>query len=258
MGLTRRAGRARQAPPAPAAEQRGENPQGIHVAIIMDGNCRWAITRGSSRPTGHIEGARTARRIVEAAPQCGIRVLTLYAFSADNWNRPQREVMMLMRLFRRYLLSEVDRCIANGVRLTVIGRRDRIPSEVRKAIESAEAATSDGTTLDLRIAVDYSARDSILRAARRAESNHLSREQFTRLLGEVEHDRGPSREVDLLIRTGGEQRLSDFLLWECAYAELYFSEILWPDFSAKDLHAAVAEFHARERRFGGVPAAAAG
>lgn len=258
IGLTRQAALGRQGVGAKAPQPRDESQRGIHAAIIMDGNGRWAITRGSSRPTGHIEGARTARRIVEAAPQCGIRVLTLYAFSADNWNRPQREVMMLMRLFRRYLLSEVDRCVTNGVRLTVIGRRDRIPGEVRKAIESAEAATGEGRTLDLRIAVDYSARDSILRAARRADSDHLSREQFMRLLGEVEHDRGPSREVDLLIRTGGEQRLSDFLLWECAYAELYFSEILWPDFSAKDLHGAVAEFHARERRFGGVPAAAAG
>jgi len=259
MGLTGKSVGAR--PGAAAVRASGphdEGPPGVHVAVIMDGNGRWAVARGSSRPAGHIEGARTARRIVEAAPQCGIRVLTLYAFSADNWNRPQREVMMLMRLFRRYLLSEVDRCIANGVRLTVIGRRDRIPGEVRKAIESAEAATGDGRTLDLRIAVDYSARDSILRAARRADSDHLSREEFMRLLGEVEHDRGPSREVDLLIRTGGEQRLSDFLLWECAYAELYFSEVLWPDFSAKDLHAAVSEFHARERRFGGVPAAAAG
>mgnify|MGYP000002787235 CR=1 FL=1 len=257
MDLARPAHRPKgKVPHAP--EARDESGAGLHVAIIMDGNGRWAVSRGSSRPAGHIEGARTARRIVEAAPQCGIRVLTLYAFSADNWNRPQREVAMLMRLFRRYLLSEVDRCIANGVRLTIIGRRDRVPGEVRKAIESAEAATSEGRTLDLRIAVDYSARDSILRAARRAADHHLSREQFSRLLGEVEHDRGPSREVDLLIRTGGEQRLSDFLLWECAYAELYFSDILWPDFSAKDLHAAVAEFHARERRFGGVPAAAAG
>ena len=187
MDLTRQSSRRRQDAAVHAPEQRDAIPPGIHVAIIMDGNGRWAITRGSSRPAGHIEGARTARRIVEAAPQCGIRVLTLYAFSADNWNRPQREVMMLMRLFRRYLLSEVDRCIANGVRLTVIGRRDRIPSEVRKAIESAEAATSDGKRLDLRIAVDYSARDSILRAARRADSNHLSREQFMRLLGEPQH-----------------------------------------------------------------------
>jgi len=258
INLARGGARHGRATPAHASDQRDEAAPGLHVAVIMDGNGRWAVKRGSSRPTGHIEGARTARRIVEAAPQCGVRVLTLYAFSADNWNRPQREVMMLMRLFRRYLLSEVDRCVANGVRLTVIGRRDRIPSEVRKAIESAEAATSDGRGLDLRIAVDYSARDSILRAARRATTDHLSRDDFMRLLGEVEHDRGPSREVDLLIRTGGEQRLSDFLLWECAYAELYFSEILWPDFSAKDLHAAVAEFHARERRFGGVPAAAAG
>jgi undecaprenyl diphosphate synthase len=231
---------------------------GLHVAIIMDGNGRWAMARGLSRSAGHVAGARNVRQIVESAPGSGIRVLTLYAFSADNWNRPKREVAMLMRLFRRYLHSEVPRCVANGVRLTVIGRRDRLPSEVRTAIDSAEHATRSGRTLDLRVALDYSARDMIVRAARRVHSEHLSRDAFARVLGEVEHSREPVRDVDLLVRTGGEQRLSDFLLWECAYAELYFSKRLWPDFAPRDLDEAVAEFHARERRFGAVPAAAAG
>ena len=161
-----------------------------------------------------------------------------------------------MRLFRRYLHSEVPRCLENGVRLTIIGRRDRLPAEVRAAVEGAEHATRGGHTLDLRVALDYSSRDMIVRAARRA-GEHVSREAFTRLLGEVEHAREPARDVDLLIRTGGEQRLSDFLLWECAYAELYFSRLLWPDFAQRDLEEAVEEFHARERRFGRVPAAAA-
>lgn len=231
--------------------------QGLHVGIIMDGNGRWATARGLSRSAGHATGARNARRIVEAAPSAGIRVLTLYAFSADNWNRPKREVAMLMRLFRRYLHSEVPRCLANGVRLTIIGRRDRLPTEVRRAVESAEHATRGGRTLDLRVALDYSSRDMIVRAARRVRSEHVSREAFARLLGEVEHAHEPVRDVDLLIRTGGEQRLSDFLLWECAYAELYFSKQLWPDFAPVHLNEAVEEFHARERRFGTVPAAAA-
>ena len=232
--------------------------QGLHVGIIMDGNGRWATARGLGRSAGHATGARNTRRIVEAAPSCGIRTLTLYAFSADNWNRPKREVAMLMRLFRRYLHSEVPRCTANGVRLTIIGRRDRLPKEVRAAIDHAEHATRGGRTLDLRVALDYSSREMIVLAARRAATDHLTRDAFTRMLGEVEHSLEPVRDVDLLIRTGGEQRLSDFLLWECAYAELYFSRLLWPDFAPADLTAAVEEFHARERRFGMVPAAAAG
>jgi undecaprenyl diphosphate synthase len=223
----------------------------------MDGNGRWATARGLSRSAGHAAGARNARRIVEAAPAAGVRVLTLYAFSADNWNRPKREVAMLMRLFRRYLHSEVPRCLANGVRLTIIGRRDRLPAEVRSAIESAEHATRGGRTLDLRVALDYSSREMIMRAARRARAEHITREAFGRLIAEAEHSREPVRDVDLLVRTGGEQRLSDFLLWECAYAELYFSRLLWPDFAPADLQEAVDEFHARERRFGAVPAAAA-
>jgi undecaprenyl diphosphate synthase len=237
------------------------HPRGIHVAIIMDGNGRWANARGQMRTAGHIEGARTVRKIVEAAPSSGIGTLTLYAFSADNWRRPSREVALLMRLFRRYLISEVARCVTNGVRMRIIGRRDRIPAELLRAITAAEHATRHGRTLDLRIAVDYSARDAIIRAAHAATKRHvddLDRESFIELLAKVDHDIGPSRDVDLLIRTGGEQRLSDFLLWECAYAELYFTRRMWPDFSSADLDEAVREFHSRERRFGTVPAAAAG
>jgi undecaprenyl diphosphate synthase len=240
-----------------------KTPRGIHVAIIMDGNGRWATARGQMRTAGHIAGARTVRKIVEAAPGCGIGTLTLYAFSADNWRRPSREVALLMRLFRRYLVSEVARCVTNGVRMKIIGRRDRIPAELLRAICNAENATRDGRTLELRIAVDYSARDAILRAAHQVRGEmridtEEERESFARALAAVDNGIGSSRDVDLLIRTGGEQRLSDFLLWECAYAELYFTRRMWPDFSTADLAAAVEEFRSRERRFGTVPAAAAG
>lgn len=235
-------------------------PRGIHVAIIMDGNGRWATAKGQMRTAGHIAGARTVRKIVEAAPDCGIGTLTLYAFSADNWRRPSREVGLLMRLFRRYLVSEVARCVTNGVRMRIIGRRDRIPAELLRAINNAEHATKAGRTLDLRIAVDYSSRDAIIRAARKvaSTSEEGAREEFARLLSNVDHGVGESRDVDLLIRTGGEQRLSDFLLWECAYAELFFTRKMWPEFAPVDLADAVEEFRSRERRFGAVPAAAAG
>jgi undecaprenyl diphosphate synthase len=239
------------------------SPRGIHVAIIMDGNGRWATARGQLRTAGHIAGARQVRKIVEAAPDCGIGILTLYAFSADNWRRPSREVALLMRLFRRYLHSEVARCVQNGVRMKIIGRRDRIPNELKRAIVNAEHATREGRTLDLRIAVDYSARDAILRAARllSKDASHTleaDRGEFAHLLSRVDHGLGESRDVDLLIRTGGEQRLSDFLLWECAYAELFFTRRMWPDFGPTDLVEAVEDFRRRERRFGAVPEAAAG
>jgi undecaprenyl diphosphate synthase len=225
----------------------------------MDGNGRWANARGRPRTAGHIAGARVVRKIVEAAPDCGIGMLTLYAFSADNWARPSREVALLMRLFRRYLVAETDRCVTNDVRMRIIGRRDRIPSELLRAIKTAEEETRHGTKLDLRIAVDYSARDALVRAAGRLRgAENVTREALSRAMCEVDHWDGEYRDVDLLIRTGGEQRLSDFLLWECAYAELYFTERRWPDFSSADLAAAVQAFHSRERRFGAVPEAAAG
>jgi undecaprenyl diphosphate synthase len=219
-----------------------------HVAIIMDGNGRWASARGLPRIAGHRKGADAVRRTVEAAPGCGIGTLTLYAFSSDNWRRPPDEVDAIMRLFRTYLTQEVERCVSNGVRLSVIGRRDRLPDSVVNAIAAAEAQTKDCELLHLRLAVDYSSRDEMLRAARACStSGDWSREAFS---AEV----GP--DVDLVIRTSGEQRLSDFLLWECAYAEMLFLDRRWPDFSERDLQSAMSLFHSRERRFGAVPGAA--
>lgn len=232
--------------------------KGIHVAVIMDGNGRWANARGLPRVAGHREGARVVRRIVEAAPDLGVGMLTLYAFSSDNWGRPSREVSGLMRLFRSYLASETQRCLENDIRMSIIGRRDRLPEALRRAIDGAEAATVDGSRMHLRIALDYSARDALLAAAARlAGDTAVTRDAFAGALGAAMGGAGAAPDVDLLIRTGGEQRLSDFLLWECAYAELLFTPRMWPDFDAGALGEAVAEFHRRERRFGHVPAVAA-
>jgi undecaprenyl diphosphate synthase len=230
-------------------------PAGLHVAIIMDGNGRWATARGLTRTAGHRAGLDAVRRTVEAAPTLGIGTLTLYAFSSDNWRRPASEVHALMALFRSRLPAEAARCRANGIRLTVIGRRDRLAPALQQAILRAEAATGGGTTLHLRVAVDYSARDAILRAAA-CPGAATSRAAFARALGTACHGGAPAPDVDLLVRTGGEQRLSDFLLWECAYAELYFTGRLWPDFGAADLQAALDAYHHRERRFGGLPSSA--
>jgi undecaprenyl diphosphate synthase len=232
-------------------------PAGLHVGIIMDGNGRWASRQGLARGAGHREGASTVRRVVEAAPGAGIGILTLFAFSSDNWQRPAVEVAWLMRLFREYLRSEVARCVANGVRLEIIGRRDRLGPGLLRVIEGAEVATAAGGRLLLRIAIDYSARDAILRAAQCLRPDSISRESFGRLVAIVDHG-SPVPELDLLIRTGGERRLSDFLLWEAAYAELVFLPIMWPDFGAEDLHAALRDFAGRERRFGGLPDTAVG
>src|ERR1051325_7199194 len=230
---------------------------GIHVGIIMDGNGRWAAKRGMPRTAGHRAGLRTARKIVEEATRAGVGTLTLYAFSADNWSRPTPEVAALMRLFGRALVTESKRCLTNGVRLTIVGRRDRIPQSLVRTINEVEALTAHGRNLHLRVAVDYSSRESIMRAAAIAPADGMSREAFARLLAKVDHDPFPVRDVDLLIRTGGEQRLSDFLLWECAYAEFYFTRCMWPEFTEHEFLVALSEFELRERRFGGVPAQAA-
>jgi undecaprenyl diphosphate synthase len=221
----------------------------LHVGIIMDGNGRWATRRRLSRLRGHEAGVEAIRRVVEAAPQQGVGTLTLYAFSSDNWRRPKAEVTALMALLRFYLANEVESLVRNGVRLAVIGRRDRLPDGIATAIARAEAATAQGDVLHLRIAVDYSAREAILNAAARAASmGHLTRELFSDLVtGEA-----GLRDVDLVIRTSGEKRLSDFLLWESAYAELHFTERMWPEFDKQDLAEALASFHRRERRFGGL------
>ena len=225
-------------------------PSGLHVAIIMDGNGRWAEARGWPRNAGHVAGAEAVRRAVTAARAKGLAALTLYAFSSDNWKRPSGEVSALMRLFRDTLAREVERCIANGIRLSVIGRRDRLPVGLREAIERAEADTAAGAAMRLRLAVDYSARDAIVAAAAQLQGRSATREDFEAAMMAAIHDPLPAPNVDLLIRTGGERRLSDFLLWECAYAELLFSDRMWPDFDAADLDRALAEFCRRERRFG--------
>jgi undecaprenyl diphosphate synthase len=230
---------------------------GLHVAIISDGNGRWATSRGMPRSAGHRAGAESARRIIEAAPNLGIHTLTLFALSSANWKRPASEVNTILRLLHEYLLIETSHCIEEGVRLSVIGRRDRIPATLRQAIADSEAATVNGTRLHLRLAIDYSAREAIYHAACRFyKVTELSPESFSNVLAEVL--RGGSTEVDLLIRTGGEQRLSDFLLWECAFAEFVFLEKRWPDFTAADLKSAVLEFGRRERTRGALPDAIAG
>jgi undecaprenyl diphosphate synthase len=228
-------------------------PRGFHVAIIMDGNGRWALRRRRSRGAGHVAGAAAVRRTVEAAPGLGITTLTLYAFSADNWRRPEAEVDHLMRLFLGHLHSECARCVDNGIRLTVIGRRDRLPAALGHAIEATESRTNSGTRLHLRIAIDYSARDALMNAAASVGARGpVSRDTFSAALARAMNAPVGTRDVDLMIRTGGERRLSDFLLWESAYAELVFTEKAWPDFTAQDLESAVREFSIRDRRFGGL------
>ena len=238
-------------------EQPDRGRDRFHVAINMDGNGRWALVRGRPREQGHVAGVAAVRRTVEAAPAFGITTLTLYAFSSDNWRRPRVEVDNLMFLLNKYLDVECDTLIASGVRFNVIGRRDRIPPSLKRSIARVERRTSEGTALHLRVAIDYSAREALLAAAARvARGTPPTRESFERSLCEAIHAPSGTRDVDLLIRTGGEQRLSDFLLWESAYAELYFTSVPWPDFTEADLAAAVEAFAARDRRYGGVVRAA--
>jgi len=223
----------------------------LHVAIIMDGNGRWARARGLPRSAGHRAGAEVARRTVAAAPSLGVTALTLFAFSSDNWQRPKEEVAELMLLLDDYLRGELRELVERGIRLTVIGRRDRLPDGLCHAITSTETASAGGNRLDLRIAIDYSSRDAIAAAMARWRFHHPpSRAAFGRLLAPP--GVGGQTDVDLLIRSGGEKRLSDFLLWESAYAELRFVDTPWPDFSADDLRLAIADFHRRQRRFGGL------
>jgi undecaprenyl diphosphate synthase len=224
----------------------------FHVAIIMDGNGRWATSRGLPRTAGHRAGGKAVRRTIEAAPNHGIGTLTLYAFSSDNWNRPKSEVAFLMKELEKYLRKEIDNALKNRVRVSVIGRRDRLAPRVVAAIEDAERATAECDRLHLRLAIDYSARHAILAAARQAARGLASAEDFSTLMNDVMNSRPPAPDVDLLIRTSGEQRLSDFMLWECAYAEMVFTPTFWPDFDEEELAAAIEEYRRRDRRFGRV------
>jgi len=230
----------------------------LHVAIIPDGNGRWAALRGRPRAEGYEAGAEAVRRVVTAASVLCIDTLTLFAFSADNWHRLGDEVRTLLSVLEDFLAEQACTTAEPRPRVTAIGRRDRIPASLRSAIEMAESATAGADGLRLRLAIDYSSRDAMLRAACRLyTAMEVSRESFARRIESASAETASAADVDLLIRTGGELRLSDFLLWESAYAELYFTPRLWPDFDAADLAAAQAEFHSRERRFGRVPQRAA-
>jgi len=226
----------------------------LHVAILLDGNGRWAAARGLARSEGHRAGVAAVRRVVRVAPALGIGTLTLYAFSANNWNRPSGEVSALLALLEDFLRTEAGECAAHGIRVRVIGRRDRIPATLVEAINAAEHITAAGRTLEVRIALDYSSREAILRASCWMMSSlEVSENEFARRLAQVTHAEATTPDVDLLIRTGGERRLSDFMLWECAYAELLFTPKMWPEFEADDLAAAIEDFRRRERRYGRVP-----
>jgi undecaprenyl diphosphate synthase len=212
-----------------------------HLALIMDGNGRWAERRGWPRSAGHRAGAEAVRRVVEHCARRGIPALTLYAFSSDNWSRPAAEVATLMRLFEAHLRREGVRLAAEGIRVSVIGRRDRLTPKLVAAIADLERLTQGGTRTHLRLAIDYSSRYAIqaslpLSVVREGAPAHAS----------------IIPPVDLLVRTGGERRLSDFLLWESAYAELAFLDLLWPDLGAAELDAVLAEYATRDRRFGGL------
>ncbi len=230
----------------------------LHVAIIMDGNGRWAEQRGLPRSAGHVAGALAVKRVVRAALALPISDLTLFALSSENWRRPRAELDAILELLHRYLESQTASCVANGVRLCVIGRRDRLSSELLAAIEASERATAHGERLALRLAIDYSSRDAIVRAARRFNVQAAlgePRDGFGRLIAHDDRMTGDVGDVDLLVRSGGEQRLSDFLLWECAWAEIVFTRRMWPEFGGAALKHAIEVFYRRERRYGGIDTA---
>ncbi len=227
-----------------------------HVAVIMDGNGRWAEQRGMPRWKGHEVGIQAVRRVAEAACRQEIPILTLFAFSSENWRRPAEEVRVLFNLFQHYLLTERQALLKNSIRVSALGRRDRLPPVVREALSAVERETRACTRLHLRIALDYGARHEIVEAVRSLASEVMQRklrpEQITedRFVKKLSPEAVP--DPDLIIRTAGEQRLSNFLLWQAAYSEFYFSSKLWPDFDACDLEEAIAEFRSRTRKFGGL------
>jgi len=239
----------------PALAIGGARPP-VHVAIIMDGNGRWARSRGLPRVAGHRRGVDAVRRTVRAAGELGVEYLTLFSLSSENWRRPFEEVQELMKLLRFYLRNELAELHQNGVRFRMIGDRDRLPPDIIALIDEAEAKTADNRRLTLMIALSYGGRDEILLAIRKlaAEAREGALDPAAITAEDVERslDTAGVPDPDLLIRTSGEQRLSNFLLWQSAYAELVFLDRLWPDFDKSDLEQAVAEFQRRDRRYGGV------
>ncbi|RLJ70935.1 undecaprenyl diphosphate synthase [Hydrogenivirga caldilitoris] len=221
-----------------------------HIAIIMDGNGRWARKQGLPRIMGHYKGAQAAEEITKACIELGVEYLTLFAFSTENWNRPEEEIQLLFELLRNYLKEKREELIELGVRLRFIGRRDRIGKDLRLLMERLERDTERNSKINVILAVDYGGRDDILRAVNkliRLEFDYIDEETFSHFL-----DLGDVPDPDLLIRTAGEKRVSNFLLWNIAYTELYFTETYWPDFTPEELHKAIEDFSGRKRKFGRV------
>ena len=237
------------------------SPEGaapLHVAIIMDGNGRWAKRRGLPRTLGHREGVKALKRTVEGAPDCGVGILTVFGFSTENWRRPVAEVSELMNLLKAYVESDLERLAREGVRVRVLGRRTGLRPDILEIIERAEARTKDNDRFELQVAFNYGGRADIVDAARRfaqaVERGEASPDDLDEDRFEADLSTAPSPPPDLIVRTSGEHRISNFLLWESAYAELVFQEVLWPDYGPEHLKAAVAEFRSRDRRYGGVAA----
>ncbi len=235
-----------------------EQPIPQHVAIIMDGNGRWAALRGKERYEGHAAGIEPVRSSLRAAVRRGVKYLTLYAFSTENWGRPEKEVDTLMELFCHSVVSETPELIKQGVRIRMIGDRARFSQKVQHSLAEAEERTADGRVLTLILALNYSSRDEIVRAVRGIAGRGLKPEQITESAISAALDTRDYPDPDLIVRTSGEQRLSNFLLWQASYAEMYFPEVLWPDWTEEEFDRAIAVYAGRERRFGLVmPAAAA-
>ena len=237
---------------AESKEMAGRIP--AHVAIIMDGNGRWAKMRGMPRTFGHTQGAKVAEQILEDADDLGVRYLTLYAFSTENWSRPAPEVKALMNLLRRYMKTSLAKCAKNNVRVRVIGDKSALDPDLREAIADLERDTRSNTGIGFQIAINYGGRDEIVRAVRRAAQKGLLEDpsQIDEELLDSCLDTAGIPDPDLLIRTCGDQRISNFLLWQIAYAELYFSDKAWPDFDRAELEKAIEAYGRRERRYGGV------
>ena len=228
----------------------------VHVAIIMDGNGRWAKKHGLPRTAGHAQGARVVEQILEDADHMGIRYLTVYAFSTENWSRPDSEVKALMNLLRTYMKTSLAKCARNNVRIRVIGDKSRLDKDLRDSIANLEKETASNTGIGFQIAINYGSRDEIVRAvqaaAQKVSSGELRPEDITEAAISDSLDTAGIPDPDLLIRTGGEQRISNFLLWQTAYSELYFCDAAWPDFNKNELEKAVDAYNNRERRYGGL------
>ena len=227
----------------------------LHVAIIMDGNGRWAKQRGLPRTFGHREGVKALKRTVEAAPDLGVSTLTVFGFSTENWRRPIAEVSELMSLLKAYVESDLERLVREGVRVRIIGRREVLKPDVLAVIDRAEARTAHNDRFLLQVAFNYGGQADITDAARRfaedVEQGRARAADLNEALFEQKLSTANAPPPDLVVRTSGERRISNFMLWECAYAELVFQDVYWPDYGADNLKAAIAEFRARERRYGG-------